>query len=484
MDLARTTSGHVTAPTAAALLDKPVEPGVAGLPPRPTRDARIPREFEHREAIRAPVDRALLFRKMRRTSGAVRRGGEALRTSFGEITPVIVAGDHTAEAARELLEEQWGLGDWEGAGRCKKSLGDIIKMCTIALEDGAFFLAPEWERVDGRWWIIDLHVRHLDTITDVYEDEAGRLVGFKQEVDGRPAWVSIKDVLYVCYLPELGGPLGFGVLRTALGHWEDEQQGFRHQRVAKRRYAHPNPAGSIREGWEDYVREQLEAGDGSDWLKTEQEALGATLANYSAGSRDWVIPAPWWRVDFIDARLDLTVMDAAISADERRIYELYGVGWLHQGRAGSGGTQSMVSEQKDHHRAWCRQGVGLAVDALNSQLVALLYEHNLPGLSTRERAALGFKGLEPKRSLEDAQRLAIYNQMGAYNPSADDERALREAEGRPPMHPDVEALTPFDRGRIQPRQTEAGQRRQRVRRDVLANRNAQPAPADTEETDS
>lgn len=481
MDIARTSMGYVDEATAERLTSGEPTEGAAGLPHGSGYGALIPRHFEHRESVRAPVERALTFRKMRRTSGAVRRCGEALRTLFGEVTPVIDASDDTDDAARELLEEQWGLGPWAGSGRCQKSLRDIVKMCAQAVEDGAFFLAPKWARLDARWWIVDLEVRHLDTIVELYIDSSGRLVGFRQQVDGEPAVVGIKDVLYVCYLPEIGGPLGFGLLRTALGHWEDEQQGFRHQRVAKRRYAHPNPTASVRDSWADYVRDQLE-GDGSDWLKKEQEALGTTLSNYAAGSRDWLVPPPWWEIDFLDAKLDLTVMDAAISADERRIYEVYGLGWIHQGRAGSGGARSMVSEQKDHWRAWGRQAVALPFDCLNAQLNAQLYQYNLPAVPRRAQAALGFKGLEPKRSLEDAQRLKIFHEMGEYTPSADDERATREAENRPPMHPDAEALTPFDRRRVQPRQTEAGQRRQRQRRDVLANRKA--APADTEESES
>lgn len=473
-----TTSGHVP----AAIVDEGMartapNEGTAGLPPRAWRNAHTPREFEHRGMLASPRERIEMYRKARRTSIAVRQGGESLRATFGETSPNVVADDDTDAAALELLEQQWGLGQWKGAGRCRKTLREVVRTCALAIEDGSCFLALEWAREDGVWWVKDLHIRYVDTFVELYTDERnGRLIGFRQEVDGENADVWISDVLYVVYLPEHGGVLGEGIMRCVEPSWEDEQQCYSHQRVGVRRMASPVPYMSLRpEQWAwDYARAKLAGPAGDAWLADQNEKNGAALQAFASGNQAHWIDPPHMQTGFLDAAYDPERMDKTIAARQREIYEAFGIGWQAQGRTGSGGSLAMVKEQKDQHRAWCRQLVQLVYDSINEQVNGQFFEFNRPTLAKQYQPRLGFDGLEPVIPMEKIERMEKAQSIGLLTSSTADERAYRESENLPAMPEEAEALTPFDRNRIAFSQTEAGQRSARARRDVLSGRNNTP----------
>lgn len=473
-------SGHIPGNKVDELL-KREQPntGATGLPTRAWRAAHTPAEFEHRLALTVPAVRIQTYRKMRRTSMPIRVGGETLRSAVGQTVPMLVSNDDTDAAAIEHLERQFGLGGYDGAAMCRTSLAEVVKMAIKLVEDGAVFIAPEWELVDGKWWIVDWHIRHIDSIAEVWTDKRnGRLIGIRQRVDGEveDSWVS--DLLYLVYLPEQGGVLGEGLLRTLEPIWEDEQHGYNQQRAGIYRYATATPLIKVRETPEAQrfvaQKEATESGSDKGWIAQQQDLIAEAFENLRAGLCASIV-IPWWaEVEYTTGEFDPEKLDRNIGHRQRELFEGFRCAWLAQGRSGSGGALAMIEVQRDEHRAWTRQIVESIYDGLNAQICAQIFAFNFPSLERRRQPRLWFSGLEAPKTVDRLERIEKAKAIGIFTPQTEDERQFREEEDLTPMADEVEELTAFDRSRIGPSQTEAGQRAARERRtsarDILDGR--------------
>lgn len=426
--------------------DKP-EAREAGLPLPRTYGVMTPSELEHRTSVRDAAARFTKYEQMRRTSSAVRVGERALRIACRQAVPFISQSDDVDPASAEGLAEQFGIGDYERTGRLKQSLRDIIALALPAITDGAVFLAPEWEFADGRWWITRLHKRHVQTFTDIWEDERGRMVGFRQRVDGRAAEVPLHACLYIVD-DEGAGHFGLGINRTVMPVWEDEQDCLKKQRGAVSRFAFGTPVTGIKdlESYHALRADALNAGKSADgWLAEHDTAQINSVRGLVALNRGY-IKREWWQdIQILEANFEPSKLDQTILARQVEIARLYNAGFIYQGSPGMGGTFNMVSVMAGTLLDFADEALDTIYSALNAQLCEWWHHYNMPEVPPEKRAALGYKLPRPRDPQEVDDYIKLV-QARVLTPGPEDERYHRQANDWPDMPEEAEAMGPVERG--------------------------------------
>lgn len=426
--------------------DAPLE-GAAGLPLPRTYGVLVPTELEHRTSVRDAAARFTVFEQMRRTSSAVRVGERALRTACRQAVPFISQADDVDPASSEGLAEQFGIGDYERTGRLKQSLRDVVALALPAITDGAVFLVPEWEFADGRWWITRLHKRHVQTFTDVWEDQTGRLVGFRQRVDGAAADVPMSACLYIVD-DEASGHFGLGVNRTVMPVWEDEQDSLKKQRAAVSRFAFGTPVTGVKDlaSYQALEAQAIQAGKGGEtWMAAYDTAQVASVRGLVA-SRQGFIKREWWQdVQILEANFEPSKLDQTILARQVEIARLYNAGFIYQGSPGMGGTFNMVSVMAYALLDFADEALDTIYSALNSQLCEWWHHFNMPEVPPEKRAALAYKLPRPRdpQKTDDFIKLV---QARVLTPGPEDERYHRQSNDWPEMPDEAEAMGPVERG--------------------------------------
>lgn len=413
----------------------------AGTPNTPHYGS-IPIHWESKASLRSFETRWRAFRQMQRTSMPVTLGILSKEALLKQAAAVI-RGEN--EQARALLAEQWGLEEFEGTGRCEQSYPEVLRLQSAAIDDGCSFLAPEWVEEDGRFWIKRFHVRHLDTLRNIYEDATGRLVGISQAVYtgyGRAAdsaVVPLNQLLYTVYRPDKGGHLGLGILRTAHPYWVDEQVGFGLQKMGKRRYAVPTPV----------ARDTLDP-DSEVGRRILEDDPGRTTANASMDSmlrgiisdvNGFMRPAYGFEVDTLKSGFDPEKMDRSNAALSRIIADCWGAGFLLQGQSDTG-SFSMVKVFESFQQKMGASWAEVCFDAMNAQITRQLFEFNLPQLGLRDRASMWFTGL-PKSSLTPEQQVAAKEGgLIIWDPKSDQEdfRAEHNMGPAPSISADIDPM--------------------------------------------
>ncbi len=408
----------------------------------------IPAEFETRVSVQDAPTRFGLFAGMRRTSSAVRRSERALRTACKQAKPFIEQNDETDPRSADGLAEQWGLGDWARTGRCKQSLREVVSLALAAVTDGAVFLAMQWAFEDGRWWVKKFEARHVQTFTDVWQDQRGNFVGFRQQVDARSADVPLRSCLYIVD-DASQGIFGLGLNRTALPYQEDEQDALKKQRVAVHRFAFGTPVTGVRD-LESYKELAAQAGVAgkdltSNWMAGNDTAQINSVRGWMA-SKNGYIKREWWQdVSIVEANFEPSKLDETILARQRDIADIYEASWLYQGRAGAGGTQSMVAVQAVAHLNLADESCEIVYAELNRQVCELWHAYNEPSIPLKNRAGLGYKLPRPRSEKEVADYVALL-QAGAVTPGPDDETYFRAVHEWPDMPSEAESMGPAERG--------------------------------------
>lgn len=409
----------------------------------------IPSNFEHRAGLQDAPTRFETFARMRRTSSAVMLGDRSLARAIRTASPVLLTSDATSQASAEGLAQQWGLGDFEGTGKCRQTLPEIAALARRARTDGSVFLAEHWEIEDGRWWMRRYELRHVSTFTDIYQDRStGEFVGFRQQVDGRSAVVPLRQCLYVVDDPEEGGIFGVGINRAAEPEWEDEQSALKKQRAAVHRFAHGTPYAGVksREDWEALKAEAMAAGlDPNTWFEAYRTAMVAQIRGYNANVNGYLTKEYWQEVGIIEANFDPAKIEAVITARQLAILRLYASGWLLAGGPGMGGTYNLVEVQALQLLDLADDSLALTYDAINAQTNDRWHAFNEPSIPADERAALGYALPRPKRK-EEIQEMVAAHAIGLLTTGPDDERHFRASRELPEMPPEAENMGPAERG--------------------------------------
>jgi hypothetical protein len=407
----------------------------------------IPAEFETRASVQDAPTRFALFGGMRRTSSAVRRSERALRAACKQAKPFVDANDATDQRSADGLAEQFGLGDWERTGRCRQTLREIVALALAAITDGAAFLAMEWAFEDGRWWIKRFHTRHVQTFTDVYQDQRGNFVGFKQQVDGRSAFVPLRSCLYIVD-DDSQGIFGLGLNRTALPYQEDEQDALKKQRVAVHRFAFGTPVTGVRD-LESYKELSAQAAQGgadmtANWMAENDTAQVNAVRGWMASKYGYIKREWWQQVEIVEANFEPAKLDETILARQRDIADIYEASWLYQGRSAVG-SFGMVTAQAVAHLNLADESCEIVYAEINRQVCELWHAYNEPNIPRGNRAGLGYKLQRPRSEREVADYVALL-QSGAATPGPDDERYFRTIYEWPDMPTEAESMGPAERG--------------------------------------
>ncbi|RTL21329.1 MAG: hypothetical protein EKK55_16310 [Rhodocyclaceae bacterium] len=425
------------------------EDGAFGLGMPRYSGTTIPSTYEHRAGLQDAPARFETFARMRRSSSAVMLGDRSLARTVRTASPMLLEGDATSKASAEGLAQQWGLGDFEGTGKCQQTLPQIAALARRAITDGSVFLAERWELEGGRWWMRRYELRHVSTFTHLYQDRRnGEFVGFRQQVDGAAAVVPLRQCLYIVDDAEEGGIFGVGLSRAAEPEWLDEQSALNKLRAAVHRFAHGTPYGGVksREDWEALKSEALAAGKDPDrWFDAYRTAMVAQLRGYNANVNGYLTKEYWQEVGIIEANFDPAKLEAVITARQLAILRLYASGWMLAGGPGMGGTYNLVEVQALQLLDLADDSLALTYDAINKQTNDRWHAFNEPSIPADQRAALGYALPRPKRK-EEIQELAMAHAIGLFTTGPEDERHFRASRELPEMPDEAEDMGPAARG--------------------------------------
>lgn len=441
----------------------PDEPGVQGYSGRYPWGWQRDTAYEHNRRLQARRDRQLIYEKAMRVSYAAARGFEAILDTNLTATVVVKEREGVSEEAAEALAENFGLGDYEGRGKCAQGPDALIRMGTLSLMFGYAVLAEGVAFDEGRYWIDGLHWRHTDSISAWLLDERERLVGIEQTAAGFHRTVmDANRVTLLTRLPELGSFEGVALLRPAVKHIDALTAIYQQEQVSRMRYATATPVAiflpDVAQQYGIHTKEAVEA---------EIAAFDTILSKMVAHEKARLICPPWFRLEWWGGSTrthDPDPFYKGATHHERGILEGLGHGYLTAGRSDSAGTfGANVALQRSGSLAATNQ-LKFIFAALNRQVVARFLDYNFPTLKPEERPSLGFEGLDVGIYIERAQQIREAVESGQLTWQRVDEVKFRAAYDLDPLEDETETPSQFDRARIREATTQAGQRAIRERR--------------------
>jgi len=422
----------------------------AGWSGTPISGGRLGSEYEHHMEWSTPRRRALTISRMIRTSPTI---ALALDYLDGRVTGCklhVPRTEQTNEAAAEALEMWLGLGKYaDSGGRCMPDGGgmdDLLRHMLSARTYGNCLMAESWQYDKTlKLYFCTLHRRRQESY-ESYVTEPGteKLVGIAQQLGyGSPSGadsrlLKLSDSCFIVYRGDQGWWDGKSILRACYGSWRSESLRLRQDDAAANKWSDP-PLRAVLDV-ERFSR-FAKGDDGSPITRedyvNEIADLKAKLENLHSEPTDGHIIVPdWWKLEELTSRsgaYDPSPLLLSCQHAQRSMAERLYISWLTQGRAGQGGSRSMVSTQAEVVDDATIDTLQWLLSALNRQTVHRFLRANFAGLKPGERPIVSFERASIKTPWwqTNAQAFAQFVSQSILTVSENDERAIRAASDLP-----------------------------------------------------
>lgn len=365
----------------------------------------------------------------------------------------------TDEAAAAALERCFGLGDFEGAGECSETVESLVGQIVMSQAYGFGLVGEAWEAIDGLYYPTQLNPIYADSIVGWHRDETGAVDGAIQRVRGRSGETTIPldEVIYAVRMPGEGGSEGVALLRPIFPKFDAWLGAIRARDVVVQKYAVP----SMFARWNFDVLVQLnmfilpdnptdiEKETQRKEMQDEIDSFDAMLAEYTSHQRGRIVPPPFFDIVLIGGseQADPTKLTPLIESSERAMLETLGFGWLTIGRPGSGGSLSLVVQQRAASFDTAKSDNKWALKAINDQLVARFMRFNFSNVPRVAWPRIDFAMPSASAFIAQFDKVVAGIAAGVITPNTDDEARFRQGFELGPMDDDAEARSTTDRMR-------------------------------------
>ncbi len=424
----------------------------AGWSGTPLNAGRLGSDYEHHVEWSTPRRRALTISRMIRTSPTI---ALALDYLDGRVTGCklhVPRTEHTSEEAAEALEMWLGLGKYaDGGGQCMPDGGgvdELLRHLLSARVYGNVVMAESWryDKAESGLYLGTLHRRRQESYQS-YLTEPGteNLIGIVQRLGyGAPVssydrLLKLDQSLFLVYRGDQGWWDGKSILRACYGAWRSEALRLRQDDNAANKWSDP-PLRCILDV-EKFAR-FCKADDSSpvtrqDYLDEVADLKSKLVNLHSESGEGHLIVPSWWTLEELTSRAaayDPTPLLASAEHAQRTMAERLYISWLTQGRAGQGGSRSMVSTQAEVVEDATIDCLQWLLAALNRQTVRRFLRANFASLRPEERPIVSFErgSIKTPWWQTNAAAFAQFVSQSILTVSEADERAIRAASDLPP----------------------------------------------------
>jgi len=422
-----------------ARTDSDAAPGYAGTLSAGLSGTQRWRDWEHNRDLITPRDRFRAYRKVVRSHPVVAGSVDTMHTLIASHMVEVEAGPGQSEEAAAALRRYHGIGDAaDDMPACGMAWHDVVAhFADAAIQYGAQMLAVGFgEPGDDGLVAPVLEPRRIVNLWEYHMTPRGDLAAVELRAD--TMHITGAEGVYVPRFDDDGrvrlvwgawrggtniaageGFDGLPILRSVLGDAQDSLSFRQMMRVA----AHLAAVGK----WHAKVDfEAVGRESGPEWAAKTSEERGAYYSSYTTfvanhlnglanDVRPGIVTGKHTEIGML---ADGKAFDPArfiqpIDSTDRAIAERFWTAWLQQGRAGSGGSRSMVQTQADMLFQAVSGYVEWVIGILRTQLHPTFYRLNFPNLPVEERPSIKVSGLKTPEFIRSAEAFHGYlDRMG------------------------------------------------------------------------
>tara|TARA_B100001094_G_scaffold193314_1_gene187225 strand:- start:20583 stop:22079 length:1497 start_codon:yes stop_codon:yes gene_type:complete len=455
------------------------------LPSRPSGWSGLPlingkvKDKEHLLEFSTPRRRAITVTKMLRTSAVLSMAEEYLT---GRVTAVkfhVARGEGVSDEAADALELWLGLGPHEDkGGHCVASgTAETLfrHMMSARIYGNCAMSESYYYSKDHGLYFIKLHRRRQESYESYITADGGdHLIGIGQRIGYTGAIkpvtriLPLNETLWIVNRPDLGHWDGRSIFRSIYANWRSQALRYRQDDIAANHWASPPMIATLD------VESFSSLANGSEGQPVTREDFTSEIASIGTklkglavdGEGAHIVLPSWWKLEPVSTAsgsYEPSKILASVSHHERVMAERLFLAFMQQGRTGSGGSYSMVSEQRSLVEDSVIDQAQWLVTALNHQTVKRFLQVNFSKLKEEEYPRVTFERSSIKIPYwqRDPQAFASFIAAGVLTPSEEDERAIRAASDLPapqadsPSALDRQALKAGDRLAVPAGQREA-----------------------------
>lgn len=423
-----------------ARTDGDAAPGYAGALSGGLSGTQRWRDWEHNRDLVTPRDRFRAYRKVARSHSVTAGSIDAAHVINASHMVEVEVGAGQSEEAATALRRYHGIGDAaDDAPLCGMAWHDLVAhFVDAAIQYGAQMLAVGYSEPGDDGLVAPvLEPRRIVNLWEYHMTPRGDLAAVELRSDAMH--ITGTEGVYVPRFDDDGrvrliwgawrggtniaageGFDGLPVLRSVLGDAQDSLSFRQMMRVA----AHLAAVGK----WHAKVDFEKVGAEmfGHEWQSKSAEERGAAYRAYTShivshldylanDVKPGLVTGTHTEVGLL---ADGKAFDPArfiqpIDSTDRAVAERFWTAWLQQGRAGSGGSRSMVQTQSDMLFQAVSGYVEWVIGILRTQLHPTFYRLNFPNLPVEERPSIKVSGLKTPEFIRNAEAFHGYlDRMG------------------------------------------------------------------------
>lgn len=419
-------------------------PGYAGTLTAGTSGTTRRDDYEHNPDLLPVRARIRRLRKVPRSHPVAAHAVDTHQTLIASHHVEVVVDEGQSEEAGEALQALYGIGnEYDDAPLCGMAWHDIVAHKTMApIQDGASALAVGYGEVDDDTGLTPalLEPRRMANVWEYHTTDRGELTAVELRADAihntnsvmmprydedgrvRLIWGAWRGGTNLAYGEGLEG---LPIMRSVLGDAEDGLDLRQMRRVAANRFAVGMP--HVQVDFEKVGQEFF----GSEWMAKPADEKRQFFNTYTTTINNhfgYIANAPNGAAItgiHTDVKMlgngqlfDPGKFDAPINSTDRAVAERFWTAWLQQGRAGSGGSRSMVGTQADMMFRAVAGYVEWVIGVLRRQLHPTFWRINFPGLPVAERPSIRVSGIQTPEFIKHAEALQGYlDRLGVAMPA-------------------------------------------------------------------